>query len=159
MMLLATGLGFMTSAMADGYDDAQKAIEAQDYQKAAGIYQNLAESGEARAQDRLALFHAKGLGGVERNLEKAESLWLEAASQQHVPALYSLGVHYLSYSKGTEDTKKAYMWLFIANTRGFAEAPEAMALAGKALTEGEIKAMRKAAFFCIKKQFKSCEVK
>lgn len=82
--------------------------------KAIADYQKKAAQGDAEAQYQLALCHAQGRGGLEKNKEKIFELCELAAKQGHKKAQYNLGLQYDQDNK----QEQAQKWFKDAAVQG-----------------------------------------
>ncbi len=71
----------------------------------------------ADAKYRLGLLEDQGVGGPQ-NVEKAVSLFLDAAQQGHAAAMYTVGRHYLQGDGVAATVTDAYFWLSAAERHG-----------------------------------------
>ncbi len=92
------------------------AIRRQDFALASKLLVELASSGNAEAQYRLANLYRVGRG-VPKNIVKAFILMNAAAAADHLEAQYSLGTMYLTGQGTVIDRSKAKRWLTIAAKR------------------------------------------
>lgn len=72
--------GMTTSAYAADCNDGLAAFVASDFQKAASIFQPLAEAGDACSQYQLGVMHLQG-SGVQKDPDKALEYFQAAADQ------------------------------------------------------------------------------
>ena len=68
-------------------------VQAEKDEKAAELYQQEAEAGNAEAMKNLGLLYEKG-SGVEQNYEKAAELYQQAADLKNADAMFCLGLMY-----------------------------------------------------------------
>lgn len=101
------------SAWADDLDTAVQHLQTGEYQKAYGLLQPLAESGNAAAQLNLGIMYLNG-DGVKRDFDKSRA-WLEqAADRGKVPAMVILSKMYRGGYGRPEDTAQVAKWLKLA---------------------------------------------
>ncbi len=81
-MVMTVALFLLTSAFANEYNDAVKATNAGDYNRAVSIWKKLANQGNPVAQYNLAVFYKEGYGV---DSDRSESIrWYKAAAQQRL---------------------------------------------------------------------------
>ena len=95
MFLFALG----GQAIADSLSDAQRAYDAGNYAKAAGLYRPLAKQGNAEAQFHLGVMYTNG-EGVPKNAVKAVEWYRLAAKQGNASAQRLLG--FMDYKEAEE---------------------------------------------------------
>ncbi len=101
---------FPFAVFAGAYEQANVALDAQNYAKAAGYYQQAADQGHAQAQYRLGVLYQKGLG-VAKSKSRAALLFRMAADQDVAQAQYSLAFLYF-YGQGVLQSREfAVNWL------------------------------------------------
>jgi hypothetical protein len=136
---------------------AQAAYTRQDYATAAPLYQQLADSGQAGAMDRLGTMHFNGFGFTQSDPE-AVAWFRKAAGAGNAPAMTWLGFMYENGRGAAQDDFQAAAWyrtaaesgdagamgrlgLMYARGRGVAkDAAEALAWYGKAAALGDANA-------------------
>ncbi|MDQ1008832.1 TPR repeat protein [Streptomyces sp. V4I23] len=79
------------------------------------------EFGNNEARRSLGYLYVEG-AGVDRDLVKAEELFLAAAREGDVIAAHNLGVFYLDEEDGPRDVSEAVRWLRVAAEAGIDEA-------------------------------------
>ena len=103
-------LGISSFAMAADFADGFEAATAQDYKKAASIWQTLAEKGDASAQFNLGMLYHSGIAGY-MNEEEAVKWYQKAASNGNYRAQEYLTVGYREGWFGLKkDDAKADFW-------------------------------------------------
>lgn len=107
-------------ALAEAYYAGQDGAE-QDFEKAAGWYRKLAQSGDARAQTSLGLMYARGYG-VAKNMTEAHRWWNYAAAQNDPGAQFNLGLTYVQGEGVAADPARAARWFREAARRGHVQA-------------------------------------
>ena len=95
------------------YNLAAKAYQLQNFQKAEKIWSSLAVENNANAQYALAIMHLKK-ETLESSDKTAFDLLKRASSQQHVVAMFNLGVAYWEGTGTPIDQAKALNWWEIA---------------------------------------------
>jgi len=110
-----------STAHADSFEDGKNAYNEKQYEKAATIWQTLADEGDIDSQLRLAGMYSTGLG-VQRDLEKAFKLYHNAAQQGSARAQNQLGKIYAAGQGVQRDPKAAREWYLKAAEQGYAEA-------------------------------------
>ena len=81
----------------------------------------LAEKGDANAQNELGVRHYSGQG-VKKNFNEALKWFTKAAAQEHPKAQYNLGVLCEKGEGVIENDKEAVKWFTKAAAQGFAKA-------------------------------------
>jgi hypothetical protein len=96
-----------------------------DYETALGIWQPLAEEGDADSQFGMGLLHANGWGVP---LDDAAALrWYElAADQGHAEAQYNIGVMYQNGWGVEPNDQEAFKWHRLAAESGFSAAQRSL---------------------------------
>ena len=105
-MLLLTIL----SLYAGDYEKGIAAINTEEYKIAYTLWEPLAQSGYAKAQNSIATIFAHGLG-VSKDYEKALFWYKKSANQGYVSAEYGLGMMYAKGLGTKQDYLKAHYWL------------------------------------------------
>lgn len=96
------------------------------YQQAASIWQQLAETHDTRSRTRLAWMYEAGQG-MPRDLEKAAALFKESAAEGDAEAQYALAVMLQTGKGQIQNTDTAHAWLQRAAAQGYGPAKEALA--------------------------------
>lgn len=99
------------------FEAGQLAYEAQEYRDAYNHWQPLAQAGDSRAQNGLALLYLNG-EGVRRNYFTAFDLFYRAASEGSAEAQYQLGLMYLQGLGVSQSYRKAMRWFKRAARHG-----------------------------------------
>lgn len=117
------------------------ALQRQDYNRAAEIFNAIAQRGDPNAQAYLGLLYSKGFG-VPQNYTASAFWYRRAAEQGHSGAQYMLG---LLYDKGfgvPQDVVEAEKWLILstagANGRGAEDRARIRDAVRTKMTRGEI---------------------
>ncbi|MFQ5560985.1 MAG: ankyrin repeat domain-containing protein, partial [Nitrospinota bacterium] len=92
-------------------DDANRAVIAREYAKAASILKTFSEEGDASAQYQLARLYRLGRG-VPRDLKRAFFWFSRASEQGHSKAQYNLGVMFEKGLGTSADLEEAGRWLY-----------------------------------------------
>jgi len=107
----------------------EQAIEAGDkcqsnkqYSEAVKHYKAAAKQGYSKAKTNVAFFYIQGIGGVERDGQKANELLEEAASQGHVRAMVNLWKQHEKGDGVEKDHGKIQKWLRLAAINGDKES-------------------------------------
>lgn len=123
-LLIALALSFLVTAVpaqAGTYEDADKAYEAGDYEKAKEILMPLVETGDARAMNLIGYMYDEGHGfPADRKTacdwyEKAAETGYDSA-QNNISLCYELG------EGRTKDIKKAMFWNEKAAQQGWVQS-------------------------------------
>ena len=110
--LALTG-GALTGCSEPGYRDGLHAYEAGKYDKAAAIWEPLAQAGHMRAQHQLGNLYRGGLG-VGRDPARSFRWMRRAAEQGHAPSQFVLG-YMLDEGLGVaRDPARAFKWYRLA---------------------------------------------
>ena len=113
-----------TEALPEASEVPSEGIEAfnrGDYAAALGLFQPLAENGDAYAQVALGKMHVLGLG-VPEDSREAVRWYRKAAEQDFAPGQTALAFSYLTGSGVAEDAGEAAKWFQRAAVQGFADA-------------------------------------
>ena len=97
------------------------------YGRSAELLQLAAESGNAEAQFQLGDRYTSNVKGVFANREKARELFLQAAGQDHVDAMNSLGTIYFTGWGVPVDGAEGLKWLLGAAEHDHAQAERRLA--------------------------------
>jgi hypothetical protein len=112
--IVATLMVLAQPVTAADIDDAQTAYNSGDFATALKLWQPLAESGNARAQNSLGVMFENGKG-VAQDVGTAVKWYRLAAAQGYGGAQYNLGLIYAIGRGGApRDPLRAYMWFSIA---------------------------------------------
>lgn len=108
-MVLWLGIALGGTAQADDLQDADKLMEEQNFTAATAIYQRMADAGDIRALNMLAVIYWRG-AGVERSIDKALEYAIRVDQQASTP--HSQGfISMLYMSKTPSDDAASYTWL------------------------------------------------
>ncbi|MEW8381899.1 MAG: hypothetical protein AB2704_08630, partial [Candidatus Thiodiazotropha taylori] len=89
-MLLCLTLVVPLPTLSAEHAEAEAAIRIRDFNRAVGIYTQLAKQGDAEAQFALGGLY-RGGRGVKKDYAKALHWYLKAANQEHTEAQYTTG--------------------------------------------------------------------
>jgi hypothetical protein len=141
------------------FNAGESARERGDYVAAIKHWRPLAEGGNVDAQAALGNLYGAGpavkgdavrvllsalLGDVgtrqeiRRDWAKAREWWLLAAKQGHAQASYNLGILYKHGDGVPRDVAQAYMWLSVAERKGWLRAGRALAKLKNEMTAAQI---------------------
>lgn len=112
-----------------GHEDAAFSIAYQyasalgDYAAAIPYYEKAAQNGSAAAMNNLALLYRDGKG-VDRDLVKAEELFILASHNGNTRAMHNLANAYYNgtFTGGTPDYEQAVKWYEVAAEKGLTDA-------------------------------------
>lgn len=104
-----------------------KAYNLGDYATALKNWRPLAEKGDPRAQHKLGLLYAQGLG-VRKDPVKATEWFRKSAHRGHIIAAYNLGFRYLKGEGTPRDLKAAAAWIRRAAGAGLSQAQHTLGL-------------------------------
>jgi len=127
---IAKALEWVEKAAAQGHRQAQESL--QQYKEKgtffsepkieASHYREAAEQGDAQACYMLSMCYSRGIGGVEKNVEKGIEWLTKAADQGHAQAQWLLGVRYQNAEGVDRDFVKAVTLFKQSADQNFAEA-------------------------------------
>lgn len=106
---------------ANSFDDAARALQSGNYNKAFEILEPMAREGNVNAQYNLGRMYAKGKG-VSRDFAKAVHWFRKAADQGYVSAQYNLGVMYDNGQGVDKSYTDAIQWYHKAADQGHPKA-------------------------------------
>jgi uncharacterized protein len=118
--IVMVGIG-STGAIGGPTEEAQAALDRNDYKKAHSLLLPLARSGSAMAQYNLGVMYAAGLG-LERDEHEAVNWYLKAVAQGYAPAETNLGLLYQGGRGVPKDDKKAFELYLRAANQGYVPA-------------------------------------
>ena len=107
----------VSTAMAGAFEDGVTAYERQDYATALGLFQPLADKGDASAQFNIGSMYAYG-EGVPQNFAEAGRWFRRAADQGHATAQFNLGAMYAEGLGLAQDYPEAARWYRKAADQG-----------------------------------------
>lgn len=119
-----------TSANADqigpNLEVARDLMEAGNFEEARQMFEILARSGNADAEELIGVIYALGLG-VERDDERAFEWYLRASLKGHPGAQSGLGWYYeLGRGLPGPDLVRAYLWYALSAIGGDVDAPDSL---------------------------------
>jgi len=124
--IICTLLLILSGAASADFESASKAYQAQNYALAFEEFNELAESGDPRAQTVLGIMYKYG-ESVAVSLPDSFNWYLQAAEQGYPPALYNVGVMLLEGTGVEQDEDEAREWLRQAAAAGFERAEDKLA--------------------------------
>ena len=101
--------------------EAESAFKSENYPKALALLRPLAERGNPRAQNGLAIMYARGMG-VSRNLDQAFKWHQQSALQGYALAQFFLGLMYADGQAVPRNAAKGASWLRVAAAQGLSVA-------------------------------------
>ena len=119
-------LALPVSAHAD-FSSGLRAYKDGAYNTAFQNWKELAENGNAKAQNNLGILYRKGLG-VERDSAEAFKWYKMAANQNFAKAQFNLGLMYKQGNGIEQDMKKALRWYRKSAINGYTRAQYALGL-------------------------------
>ena len=102
-------------------EDGRKAYLTENYKKAMKLLLPLAEEGNAKAQEMVAIMYDYG-NGVNKDAATAMSWYEKSAEQGNVSLQHDLGIRYFKGDRVNQDYKKAAHWWQLAAESGVAES-------------------------------------
>jgi TPR repeat protein len=123
-------------------EDAGKAYQSGDFQKAATIFEPAAEKGDPEAQVNIAFMYYCGMH-FPKDQKKAAQWYLKAAKQNHANAQFSLGTLYENGEGVPRDLKEAYFWYSLAEKKGDKDARRLRQELELKLSAKEVNALKK----------------
>jgi len=119
-IVLLLALGLSGAVLAGPHEDANAAYLKQDYTTALRLYRQLADQGNAHAQDMLGLLYELGQG-VPQDYAQAAKWFRLAADQGNAGAQYRLG-HMYDLGQGVpQDNVEAHKWFNLSAARASAD--------------------------------------
>ncbi len=103
----------------------------------------MADAGNARAQNALAVLYSDGGRGVEKDEAAAFALYTKSAQQGYAPAQLNLGTFYLKGRGVPQSDVEACFWYSLAFRGGDKLAPLLVERAAKKLTREQTAALEK----------------
>ena len=143
LVAVALFVGSMTAHAAE-LGEGYKAYQRYDFATALRIFRQLADQGDANAQDTLGIMYSNGQG-VPKDYGEGLKWYRKAADQGHAQAQYSLGsIYYLGLGV-TEDYVQAHMWFNLAAAQGDDMARKNSDIVAKRMTAEQIAQAQKLA--------------
>lgn len=121
ILILSTSLFTGCCSKKPTMEDAGKAYQSGDFQKAATIFEPAAEKGDPEAQVNMAFMYYCGMH-FPKDQKKAAEWYRKAAQQNHANAQFSLGTLYENGEGVKRDLKEAYFWYSLAEKQGDKDA-------------------------------------
>ncbi|WP_375282010.1 tetratricopeptide repeat protein [Pseudooctadecabacter sp.] len=107
-------------------EEARDLMEAGDFVEARAMFEVLARSGNADAEELIGVMYALGLG-VERDDERAFEWYLRASLKGHPGAQSGLGWYYeIGRGMPAPDLVRAYLWYALSAIGGDVDAPDSL---------------------------------
>ncbi|WP_232451726.1 tetratricopeptide repeat protein [Histophilus somni] len=100
------------------FNRALQFIKQQNYSDAFPLFKQLAEQGEAHAQNNLGLMYTDGGKGITQNYKQAVYWYTQAAEQGYANAQYNLGVMYANGQGVQRNVSKAKQYYRLACDNG-----------------------------------------
>lgn len=111
---------------AEGFKRGYEAYYRGQYERAAGIWRQLADQGHVKSMNNLATMYAQGKG-VSQNYSLAALYYRRAAAQNDARAAYNLGIAYENGRGVPKSDSDAVGWYKKAADRGLIEGMSALA--------------------------------
>ncbi len=121
----------------EALDRANASYKRGDYAEALEGFSDLAEKGDAEAQNNLGVMYSYG-DGVPKDYAEAVKWYRMAAEQGYADAQANLGFAYLTGYGLPKDYVQAYMWSKLAGARGNKMARRNRDIAAKRITRALI---------------------
>lgn len=110
-----------------GVDELNNRFENKNYQNMIQKYLPLAETGEASAQNEIAIVYMQG-NGVIKDLDKAFVWFEKAAYQHHAEAQYYYAMFTLNGQSTQKSPEKAILWFKKAAQQGYVKAQSSLGI-------------------------------
>lgn len=115
-----------TPAHAADLEDARDLMEAGEFVAAREMFEVLARSGNADAEELIGVMYALGLG-VARDDERAFEWYLRASMKGHPGAQSGIGWYYeVGRGMPAPDLVRAYLWYALSAIGGDVDAPDSL---------------------------------
>lgn len=125
-IILAVLLSFASPLQAADLEEARDLMEAGDFVEAREMFEVLARSGNADAEELIGVMYALGLG-VERDDERAFEWYLRASMKGHPGAQSGIGWYYeIGRGMPAPDLVRAYLWYALSAIGGDVDAPDSL---------------------------------
>jgi len=138
IVLLLLAIALTGCNKTDDFTEGMTFFDKKDYKNALPLFEKLAEQGNAKAQNVLAVMYINGQG-LPKDIKKAMIWYEKAAALGNDAAQYNLGIIYdLGENNIPQDYKKAAYWYEKAAALGRAEAQYnlgAMYIKGKGVSQ------------------------
>jgi hypothetical protein len=124
--ILAVLIAFSTPVFAADLEDARDLMEAGEFVAAREMFEVLARSGNADAEELIGVMYALGLG-VARDDERAFEWYLRASMKGHPGAQSGIGWYYeIGRGMPAPDLVRAYLWYALSAIGGDVDAPDSL---------------------------------
>jgi len=124
--ILAGLLSLASPVFAADLEEARDLMEAGEFVAAREMFEVLARSGNADAEELIGVMYALGLG-VERDDERAFEWYLRASMKGHPGAQSGIGWYYeLGRGLPAPDLVRAYLWYALSAIGGDVDAPDSL---------------------------------
>lgn len=120
-MLLASLFATGCCSRKPNLEDAGKAYQSGDFNKAAELFLPAAEKGDPEAQVNIAFMYYCGMH-FKKDHAKAAEWYKKAARRNHTNAQFSLGTLYENGEGVKRDLGEAYFWYALAEKKGDKDA-------------------------------------
>ncbi|WP_085863016.1 tetratricopeptide repeat protein [Pseudooctadecabacter jejudonensis] len=125
-LTLAVGLTLTSPVFAADLEEARDLMEAGEFVAAREMFEVLARSGNADAEELIGVMYALGLG-VEQDDERAFEWYLRSSLKGHPGAQSGLGWYYeLGRGLPEPDLVRAYLWYALSAIGGDVDAPDSL---------------------------------
>ena len=142
MLVLVCGL--LEPVNAGLFEDGSNAWDRGDHTIAIGIFRQLADQGDPKAQNKLGTMYQHGWG-VQQNYSDAVSWFRQAAERGDADAQSNLGFMFL-YGRGVaQDYVSAHLWFNVAASAGKTSAVFARDLVAAKMTPAQVAEAQKRA--------------
>lgn len=123
---MAVLIAFSTPVFAADLEDARDLMEAGEFVAAREMFEVLARSGNADAEELIGVMYALGLG-VARDDERAFEWYLRASMKGHPGAQSGIGWYYeIGRGMPAPDLVRAYLWYALSAIGGDVDAPDSL---------------------------------
>lgn len=134
---------FSTPAIAQSLSDAQRLMQAGEYEDALAAFTPLAAAGNADAEELIGVLYAMGLG-VSQDDERAFEWYLRASLKGHPGAQSGIGWYYeTGRGVAAVDLVRAYAWYMLSAIGGDPDAAVSQEEVVKKMTADEIDRARR----------------
>lgn len=125
-LTLAAWLAMASPVFAADLEEARDLMEAGEFIAAREMFEVLARSGNADAEELIGVMYALGLG-IERDDERAFEWYLRASLKGHPGAQSGLGWYYeVGRGLPSPDLVRAYLWYALSAIGGDVDAPDSL---------------------------------
>lgn len=124
--ILAVSLAVSTPVFAADLEEARDLMEAGEFVAAREMFEVLARSGNADAEELIGVMYALGLG-VDQDDERAFEWYLRASMKGHPGAQSGIGWYYeIGRGMPAPDLVRAYLWYALSAIGGDVDAPDSL---------------------------------